>query len=256
MAIDLSDQSILIVDDEQFSRSIVARLLEKMGKPQITEAGNGSEALDLLDNDGDKISLVIADFNMPVMHGLDLLKAIRAGEGGIGIDRGTPFAMLTGHSDTFLVQMALALDVNAFLIKPVSKKGLEQRLDKMLRHGTTGQWLKPATDYEAIDVKSALDNISIAPPGQDAPVSRGAIVNTADQPLFRAEKPSLARGALKGRPCSIKDIPAKAWLTRDVHTSNGQLVIAAGEDLTPRVITILDDLYDLGRLGETVWVAT
>ncbi len=161
MALDLSDQSILIVDDEQFSRSIVARLLEKMGKPQITEAGNGSEALDLLDNDGDKISLVIADFNMPVMHGLEFLKAIRAGEGGI--DRDTPFAMLTGHSEKHLIGMALALDVNAFLIKPVSKKGLEQRLDKMLRHGTTGQWLKPATDYEAIDVKSALDNISISP---------------------------------------------------------------------------------------------
>ena len=80
MALDLSDQSVLIVDDEKFSRSIVAHLLVEMGRPRITHAGNGSEALDALGDETAKFDFVIADFNMPVMHGLEFLKAIRAGE--------------------------------------------------------------------------------------------------------------------------------------------------------------------------------
>ena len=46
MALDLSGQSVLVVDDEKFSRTIVAYLLEDMGKPRIIQAGNGAEALD------------------------------------------------------------------------------------------------------------------------------------------------------------------------------------------------------------------
>ena len=222
----LSTVNVLVVDDMTFSRHMVTGLLTEFGAKKILEAENGQVALEILSDEAGQAMLVLSDFNMPVMHGLELLKAIRAG--ARNIDRSTPFAMLTGHSEKYLVEMALALDVNAFLIKPVSKKGLEQRLGKMLRHGDTDQWLKPATDYEAVDVKSALDSIPIAQPGQDAPVSRGIVVLSANQPLFRTAQSLMARGNLKGRPCSIKDIPAKAMITRDVHTSNGQLLITAG----------------------------
>jgi hypothetical protein len=51
---------------------------------------------------------------------------------------------------------------NAFLIMPVSKNRLEARLTKMLQLGDMDKWLKPAADYETIDVTSALDNITLA----------------------------------------------------------------------------------------------
>ena len=239
-SLNLSAIYFLVVDDMTFTRNLVTRLLSELGAKQILEAENGKEALGILSDATGQALLVISDINMPVMHGLEFLKAVRAGEGEI--DRGTPFAMLTGHSDKHLVEMALALDVNAFLIKPVSKKSLGDRIGKILQYDTTGQWLKPATDYEAIDVKSALHNIA------------DANVLTANQPLFQTAC-SGAKKNMKDRQCPIKDIPAEAVLARDVHTSNGRFLMAAGDDLTPRAISMLNDLCDLGYLDNAVWIA-
>ena len=77
---DLSGLSVLLVDDENFSRGIVTRLLRGVGLKEIHEAEDGSKALHLLRNPRYKTDFVIADFNMPVMHGLDMLKAVRMGE--------------------------------------------------------------------------------------------------------------------------------------------------------------------------------
>ena len=157
MALDLFGKSVLIVEDEKVTRTIVAHLLANMGQPKVYEVENGTEALDYLSPVSGGVDFVISDFNMPVMHGLGLLKAIRTGERDIR--RSTPLAMLTSHSDKDLVDLALALDVNAFLIKPVTKDGLELRLAKMLENVRSDLWLKANSIYSEIDVQSALDDV-------------------------------------------------------------------------------------------------
>ena len=123
VSFDLSAQQILLVDDVAFSRETIRRVLRAMGEPQIIDAANGVDAIEHLSR-ARGISMVIADFNMPVFNGLQLLQAIRLGQ--TAASRALPVAMLTGHSDQHLVTSALALDVNAFAIKPVSANTLGQ----------------------------------------------------------------------------------------------------------------------------------
>lgn len=186
----LDGLTVLLVDDENFSRKVVAGLLADMGAPTVLEAANGEEALTIL---GDRVvDLIISDFNMPKVHGLELLRAVRTGS-----NRAMPFAMLTGYSEKMLVDLALALDANAFLIKPVSKDGLKNRLIKMLSFVHSGDWLKDEEDYKAIDVDGALDNIA-------APLGGGVVdcpsgVMPGRQPLFKSVRSGYTAGSRGGR---------------------------------------------------------
>ena len=85
----LSGFRILVVDDELFSRNILARLLDHMGRPEIHTAENGSEALEKI-KAIENLNFIISDFKMPLFDGLLLLQYIRSGEAQIdraGSDR-------------------------------------------------------------------------------------------------------------------------------------------------------------------------
>ncbi len=263
MALDLGDHSVLIVDDEQFSRSVVAHLLVEMGRPRITHASNGSEALDALGDGSGKFDFIIADFNMPVMHGLQLLKAIRVGHGEI--DRAMPVAMVTGYSEKHLVDLALALDINAFLIKPVSKRGLENRLVSMLSQVGEDIWLKSENLYLDLNVDSVLDDVlgTMPKPSDETPQSRGFFIKGNEGPLLRGPEPvsadspggeTAADGDPESYKCPLRHIPAGAILARDVHTADGRLFLHAGAEMTLRVISILLDLLDLDHPVDSIWI--
>lgn len=225
----------LVVDDVEFTRVTVSSLLVAMGHAMPLQAANGAEAIEKLTGN-ERIDVVIADFNMPVLHGLQLLQTVRAGRRGIA--RGLPFVMITGHSEQHLLDAALALDVSAFLIKPVSRRGLEKRLQRMRESDAEAAWLKPAKAYAAIDV----DSIRVgAAPGPDAALEKPASDGGAG--------PDGARG------CALEDVPENAVLTRDIHTTDGLLYREAGEVLTSRVIAMLHDLKKLGHQVGTVWIA-
>ena len=177
-SLDLSGRRVLVADDVMYSRSIVRWLLRDFGDPRVHQAANGKEALGYLRVG---VDAVISDFNMPEMQGLELLKAVRTGQQNI--NRATPFAMLTAYSDKHLVDVALALDVNAFLIKPVSKRAFSTRLERMLRQLKAEEWLKSAEQYDEIDVTWDRDRLESAPKAEvrkDAAASMfGRSANTA-----------------------------------------------------------------------------
>lgn len=280
MALDLSGQTVLVVDDEKFSRSIVSHLLEEMGKPRVLHASNGAAALEKLDDERGVINFVIADFNMPVMHGLQFLKSIRVGHRDI--NQAMPVAMVTGYSEKHLVDLALALDVNAFLIKPVSKQGLEKRLEKMLSQTDTDIWLKADDLYRDVDVDSVLDDIVGTVKKPAARGARRVFIKGADEPLFRDPEPvppgesqadawahvledeaaesdvivekSATGKPLEGYECALNDVPQGSILAKDVHTADGRLFMHAGAQLTPRVISILQDLRELNHPVDSIWI--
>jgi DNA-binding NarL/FixJ family response regulator len=173
--LDLAKRTVIVVDDEAFTRQTVVRLLATLGATNIVQAEDGEAALAESWTIAAGPVLVISDFNMPKIDGLNLLKSVRMGQSGL--HRAVPFVMLTGFSDRDVVDAALKLDVSAFLLKPVSKAGLEKRLNHLARSEAEKGWLKPVDIYSVVATDMA--------PGVFAP------------PTETKDEPSAANGATK-----------------------------------------------------------
>ncbi len=118
--------NVLIVDDQKSIRSLVRSGLSQLGVVHIAEAADGVEAMkSLLVN---PVHLIISDFNMPNMDGLDLLKAVRENPPTAR----TAFIMLTGRADRELVQRAVQLGVNNYLVKPFNVQVLKSKVEQVL----------------------------------------------------------------------------------------------------------------------------
>jgi len=112
----------IVVDDSRAIRMILSRTLRQLGY-DVREAGNGSDALAAL-SAGPPANLVMADWNMPVMDGLELLRRIRAS----GEHRAIPVVMVTTEAE--VDQMALALEAGAteYIMKPFTPEILADKL--------------------------------------------------------------------------------------------------------------------------------
>ena len=113
----------LIVDDQLTIRSLVRSGLHQLGITNTREAADGEDALRLLITRPSH--LVISDFNMPKLDGLGLLRAIRS---HAPISK-TAFIMLTGRADKELVQRAVQLGVNNYLVKPFTVQTLKEKIE-------------------------------------------------------------------------------------------------------------------------------
>ncbi|MBC8131048.1 MAG: response regulator [Rhizobiaceae bacterium] len=117
---------VLIVDDQRTSRMLIRDALDQLGIQQITMAVDGEEALKMMMTA--PCHIVISDFNMPKLDGLQLLKAVRS----YPPTKKTPFIILTGRGDKELVQKAAALGVNNFLVKPISLPVLQKTIEAVV----------------------------------------------------------------------------------------------------------------------------
>lgn len=114
---------VLVVDDQLTMRALVRSALQQIGFTDVAEAPDGEEGLKALVTKG--AHLVISDYNMPKMDGLDFLRAIRSHEP----TKKTAFIMLTGRSDKELVQRAIQFGVNNYLTKPFTTASLKQKIE-------------------------------------------------------------------------------------------------------------------------------
>lgn len=117
----------LVVDDFEAMRKVTINQLRQMGVERIESARNGAEALRLLK--GQHFDVVLSDWNMPVMTGVELLQAMRADEKLFAI----PFVLITAEAERKRVEEAVAMGVTSMLLKPYSPKQLAQRLEKALQ---------------------------------------------------------------------------------------------------------------------------
>jgi two-component system chemotaxis response regulator CheY len=111
----------LIVDDSRFVRSYLRGLLEKKGIV-CEEAGNGMAGLDCLRTRAD-FDLVLLDWNMPVMNGLETLKQIRVE----GFSR-TKVLMVTTEAENDYIMRALEAGADEYLMKPFDNEALDEKL--------------------------------------------------------------------------------------------------------------------------------
>ncbi|MCI2008156.1 MAG: response regulator [Acetobacter peroxydans] len=115
----------LIVDDQSSIRQVLANSLAQLGFTNIAQRKDGKEAVEYLDQN--PTHLVISDFNMPVMDGLALLKAVRANPK----TQKVAFIILTSEASKDLVQEAVKAGVNNFLAKPYTVAKLREVLEKV-----------------------------------------------------------------------------------------------------------------------------
>ena len=116
---------VLVVDDQQSIRSLVRSGLNQLGISQVTEAADGAEGLKSLERD--PVHLIISDYNMPNMDGLEVLQAVRAN----APTQQTAFIMLTGRADRELVQKAVQFGVNNYLVKPFQVAVLKGKIEQV-----------------------------------------------------------------------------------------------------------------------------
>lgn len=126
MAIDFERFRILTVDDYKTMLRIIGNLLRQLKFENIDEALDGNEALELLKQS--KYDLIISDWNMEPMNGMDLLKAVRADPQLKHI----PFIMVTAESKTENVIAAKQAGVTNYIVKPFNAETLRLKLVSVL----------------------------------------------------------------------------------------------------------------------------
>ena len=125
MAVD-KRMRILVVDDFQTMRRIIINLLRQLGFTNVVEAQDGRIALEKVKDD--KIELVISDWNMPNMTGLEFLKELRASEEY----KALPFIMVTAEGKKENVIAAVQAGVNNYIVKPFNAATLKEKLSKVI----------------------------------------------------------------------------------------------------------------------------
>jgi len=120
-----SKMKILTVDDFSTMRRIIKNLLRQLGYTNILEAEDGISALAQLKQG--KVDLVIADWNMPNMDGLELLKIMRNNQELKDI----PVLMITAEGIKEKVIHAVKAGVNNYIVKPFTAETLKEKIDKI-----------------------------------------------------------------------------------------------------------------------------
>jgi len=115
--------TVLIVDDFATMRRIVKGVLKDLGFKNIIEAENGKAALSELKKE--EVGLVISDWNMPEMTGIELLKAVRAQDQF----KSLPFIMVTAEGQKDNVLEAVKAGVTNYVVKPFTPETLKQKLE-------------------------------------------------------------------------------------------------------------------------------
>jgi len=258
----IAQVQFLVVDDYAFVRRIVGECLRASGVEKFQSAEDGHEAIYMLSRRGptirdsalmsmvaarpdiaedlssnadgfnsDHSCCIITDFNMPKSNGLELLKAVRAGE--TSVPRDTPVILLTGYSDDFVIAAALELDVNAFIVKPVSRKTLQEKLKRVLRSKID---LKAPEAYKQVRLPDEHGNLL----GGNGTKSIAALT----------ERKSDLDKTLRWLP--VAAIQPGAVLAKDVVTDRGALLLQAGAELTPFVLQRLMDIHRAHGFDGTV----
>jgi two-component system, chemotaxis family, chemotaxis protein CheY len=116
---------VMIVDDQASMRAMVRRALQDLGFKDVRDKAGPAEALAAVRSD--RVHLIISDYNMPDMDGLQFLEAVRK-DPVIGK---TVFIMLTGAADREIVQKAAALGVNNYVVKPFAPAALKEKIERV-----------------------------------------------------------------------------------------------------------------------------
>ncbi|MBK7000052.1 MAG: response regulator [Rhodoferax sp.] len=163
----------LVVDDLEPMRKVTAGQLHLMGINTILTASNGLQALQLLRSH--KVDIILSDWNMPVMSGLELLQAVRTDPKLSHL----PFIMITAETERIRIEEAIANGVTALLIKPYSGADLIMRVERAL---SAPPHVPPVTAAKvSTHLRASPNALDAAAPG-NAKVAHPTILVIDDSP--------------------------------------------------------------------------
>ena len=113
---------VLVVDDVPSARRIIKKQLENLGYRDVMEAQSGQDAIALLSKE--QCSLILSDWNMPNLGGLELLKHLRSKENL----KNLPFIMITSTAGSEQIVESAKAGVSDFIVKPFSTETLEKKI--------------------------------------------------------------------------------------------------------------------------------
>ncbi|MGE4319428.1 MAG: response regulator [Deferribacterales bacterium] len=210
---------VLVVDDHMMILKAISGLLTSAGIENVTQATSAENAIFMFQNK--VFDLIISDIDMEDINGLELLKLVRTNR--TAADPNTAFIILTSHANTTAIGIAIALDVNGFLVKPTN---LNQIFDKI-----------DAAMNSRFKAKSpiAYDLISTDLVAQERLMQEKIKAST--------EKPKLSNFVLD---ISINDVNPGMILYHDVMHKNGKIIIPKGHCFTyasrDRLVELSDQL--------------
>jgi CheY-like chemotaxis protein len=267
----------LVVDDHQFSRYITIEALKWLDATKIDEAHDASEAITLLQGTAstdpgslasnvlakrlgqgndcglgkETFDCVITDFNMAPLNGLHLLKAIRTGDAKCARD--TPVLMLTGFSDDYLIASALNLDVNAFVLKPISRAVFSEKLGRVLGRPVMPQSvalyraveIPECDDLDKQSARAAASSLTGMLVADDDIVVLDEYAGRPAEPVKLADIAHMITGR---KPFPADDL----ILGEDVVGPNGNILIHRGTQLTAVLLEKLVELNEIGMMADAV----
>jgi two-component system chemotaxis response regulator CheY len=118
---------LIVADDSRMVRGIVSRIVEPLGY-EVAAAGNGQEALNLLETASEPIDLVLLDWNMPVLTGIDVIRKMRADLRFKNI----PVLMVSTESEDTRIKQAMEAGAQGYLTKPFTPDQLKKAIDRAL----------------------------------------------------------------------------------------------------------------------------
>ncbi len=132
MSVDKS-LNVLVVEDNANLRKVLINIINKLGFPPALEAEHGQEAWEKVQNE--KVGIVLTDWTMPVMDGLELVKKIRGADKPI---RDLPILMITAMDTKDSVIAAGQQGVDAYIIKPFSVQTILQKIEEAVERRSAG----------------------------------------------------------------------------------------------------------------------
>ncbi|PCI56354.1 MAG: response regulator [Alphaproteobacteria bacterium] len=127
MASSYNNLKVLIVEDSADARITLKSMLLELEITQVFEAADGMEALEFIDSSPDLVDLIVCDWNMPMLTGVEFLRQVRS------VYADMPFLMVTGRNDIDSVIEAKQSGVTAYITKPFSFHELQSKLDKVIQ---------------------------------------------------------------------------------------------------------------------------
>jgi two-component system, chemotaxis family, chemotaxis protein CheY len=118
---------VLVVDDFATMRKVVRNMLRQMGIDNVSEAENGDEGFRMAK--AGEFGLIVSDWNMPIMTGLEFLKAVRADEN----TKTTPFLMVTAEALKENIIQAIQAGASNYIVKPFTPQVFEEKLSAIFK---------------------------------------------------------------------------------------------------------------------------
>lgn len=274
----LAGLRFLVVDDHKFSRQITIEALKWLSGTKITEAVDARDAIGLLQGAASydrnsaassemakrlelsddrlfgqgKIDCVITDFNMSPLNGLHLLKAIRTGKAKCARD--IPVLMLTGFSDDDLIAASLDLDINAFVLKPISRHKLGETLRRVLMRPIA---LKDENFYQAIAVPECddLKAFQTDPAPRESEGKDGVEAELPDELKDRPiQSVKLTQLLARDPKFGVAFLGEDIVIGEDVTDPSGAVFLHRGTKLSTYLLEKLQKLQEMGMLPEELKV--